>query len=302
MHTGRFCPGDLHPAQPGRAFCPLQPPRRPRSVRRGACPKSGARYASPTCSWPAAGPPHLDGPCSPMMDTIHPRRPYPQPGRIRPRPAARPADRDHRPVRLGQVAGLRHHLRRGPAPLRRIAVGLRPPVPELMESRTSTTSRACRRRFPSNRNRPRWQPALDRRHHHRDLRLPAPAVRRVGTRAARITGFPLEAQTVSQMVDTVLALPRSENADQRWMLLAPVVHERKGEHAPVRTAAARAGVRPRARGRANLHEIDAPCRRWRCARSTPSRRWSTAGSSPMTWRQRLAESFETGSSWRARRR
>ena len=36
----------------------------------------------------------------------------------------------------------------------------------------------------------------------------------------------LEAQTVSQMVDTVLALPE----DTKIMILAPVVHERKGEH------------------------------------------------------------------------
>ena len=36
----------------------------------------------------------------------------------------------HRAVRVGQVvAGVRHDLRRGPAPLRRVAVGLRPPVP-----------------------------------------------------------------------------------------------------------------------------------------------------------------------------
>jgi excinuclease ABC subunit A len=36
----------------------------------------------------------------------------------------------------------------------------------------------------------------------------------------------LEAQTVSQMVDLVLAQPQ----DQRWMLLAPVVSQRKGEY------------------------------------------------------------------------
>ena len=36
----------------------------------------------------------------------------------------------------------------------------------------------------------------------------------------------LEAQTISQMVDHVL----SQQQDQRWMLLAPVVNERKGEH------------------------------------------------------------------------
>ena len=36
----------------------------------------------------------------------------------------------------------------------------------------------------------------------------------------------LEAQTVSQMVDHVLEQP----ADERWMLLAPIINERKGEH------------------------------------------------------------------------
>ncbi|WP_031432137.1 excinuclease ABC subunit UvrA [Methylomarinum vadi] len=39
-------------------------------------------------------------------------------------------------------------------------------------------------------------------------------------------GISLEAQTISQMVDQVLAQPEGE----RWMLLAPVVNERKGEH------------------------------------------------------------------------
>ncbi|QFY42089.1 excinuclease ABC subunit UvrA [Candidatus Methylospira mobilis] len=39
-------------------------------------------------------------------------------------------------------------------------------------------------------------------------------------------GISLEAQTVSQMVDHVLGLPE----DSRWMLLAPVISERKGEH------------------------------------------------------------------------
>lgn len=39
-------------------------------------------------------------------------------------------------------------------------------------------------------------------------------------------GHILEAQTVSQMVDTVLALPE----DTKIMVLAPVIHERKGEH------------------------------------------------------------------------
>ncbi len=49
---------------------------------------------------------------------------------------------------------------------------------------------------------------------------------RVGEPRCPDHGEPLEAQTVSQMVDQVLALP----ADQRIMVLAPVIRERKGEH------------------------------------------------------------------------
>jgi len=39
-------------------------------------------------------------------------------------------------------------------------------------------------------------------------------------------GTSLEAQTTTQMVDAVLAL----NPNKRWMLLAPIIQERKGEH------------------------------------------------------------------------
>jgi len=43
---------------------------------------------------------------------------------------SRPVGSLHRPVRIGQVVtGLRHHLRRGTAPLRREPLLLRPPVP-----------------------------------------------------------------------------------------------------------------------------------------------------------------------------
>jgi len=49
---------------------------------------------------------------------------------------------------------------------------------------------------------------------------------RVGTPRCPHHGETLEAQTVSQMVDQVLALPEGE----KLMLLAPVVTERKGEH------------------------------------------------------------------------
>jgi excinuclease ABC subunit A len=50
---------------------------------------------------------------------------------------------------------------------------------------------------------------------------------RVGIPRCPEHGVSLEAQTVSQMVDQVLAQPEGE----RWMLLAPVINDRKGEHA-----------------------------------------------------------------------
>ncbi len=50
---------------------------------------------------------------------------------------------------------------------------------------------------------------------------------RVGTPCCPEHGIPLEAQTISQMVDAVLALPEGAKV----MLLAPVVRNRKGEHA-----------------------------------------------------------------------
>jgi excinuclease ABC subunit A len=49
---------------------------------------------------------------------------------------------------------------------------------------------------------------------------------RAGTPCCPTHGLSLEAQTISQMVDHVL----EQKQDERWMLLAPVVNERKGEH------------------------------------------------------------------------
>jgi len=49
---------------------------------------------------------------------------------------------------------------------------------------------------------------------------------RVGEPRCPDHGTPLQAQTISQMVDAVLALPQ----ETKLMLLAPVVRERKGEH------------------------------------------------------------------------
>ncbi|GAB2619439.1 excinuclease ABC subunit UvrA [Novilysobacter erysipheiresistens] len=80
---------------------------------------------------------------------------------------------------------------------------------------------------------------------------------RVGTPRCPDHGYPLEAQTVSQMVDQVIALAdKPETAEQRYMLLAPVIRERKGEHAQVfEQLRAQGFVRVRVDG--ELHEIDA---------------------------------------------
>ncbi len=113
-----------------------------------------------------------------MSDLRHSRGPRAQPEERLPRAAARPADRLHRPLGLGEVlARVRHHLRRGPAPLRRVALVLRPAVP-----RPDGQARRRLHRGPlaGDLDRPEVrlaQPALDGRHGHRGLRLPAPALR-----------------------------------------------------------------------------------------------------------------------------
>ena len=61
----------------------------------------------------------------------------------------------------------------------------------------------------------------------------------------------LEAQTVSQMVDHLLAQPQ----DQRWMLLAPVVIDRKGEHSQLLDDLRAQGF-IRARIDGNVYDLD----------------------------------------------
>ena len=80
---------------------------------------------------------------------------------------------------------------------------------------------------------------------------------RVGIPRCPDHGYPLQAQTVGQMVDQVLALGDAEaTREQRWMLLAPVVRARTGEHAQVfEQLRAQGFVRVRVNG--ELHEIDA---------------------------------------------
>src|SRR5665213_2774920 len=75
---------------------------------------------------------------------------------------------------------------------------------------------------------------------------------RVGTPRCPDHGIPLEAQTISQMVDATLAL----DPEKRYMLIAPVVRERKGEHVQVFDQLRAQGfVRVRVDG--HVHELDA---------------------------------------------
>lgn len=66
-------------------------------------------------------------------------------------------------------------------------------------------------------------------------------------------GTSLEAQTISQMVDTVLTLPE----DTKIMVLAPVVHQRKGEHVQLLQQLYSQGF-VRARIDGEMFELDQP--------------------------------------------
>ncbi len=90
-----------------------------------------------------------------------------------------------------------------------------------------TTSKVCHRRFPLSRNPPPTIPTVGTITEIYDyLRL---LFARAGEPRCPDHGQPLEAQTVSQMVDQVMAMPE----DSKLMILAPVIRDRKGEHLQV---------------------------------------------------------------------
>ncbi|QBB70899.1 excinuclease ABC subunit UvrA [Pseudolysobacter antarcticus] len=110
---------------------------------------------------------------------------------------------------------------------------------------------------------------------------------RVGTPRCPDHHLPLEAQTVSQMVDATLAM----NPEHRYMLLAPVVRDRKGEHLQVfEQLRAQGFVRARVDG--VLHELEAVpalvLRQKHTIEAVIDRFRPKAD-----LKQRLAESFET---------
>ena len=110
---------------------------------------------------------------------------------------------------------------------------------------------------------------------------------RVGTPYCPEHALPLAAQSISQMVDHVLALPE----DTRLMVLAPAVSGRKGEqHDLLADLRAQGFVRVRLDGK--VHEIDAVPKLTKNSRHTLEVVVDRLKVKPDT-RQRLAESFET---------
>jgi excinuclease ABC subunit A len=131
---------------------------------------------------------------------------------------------------------------------------------------------------------------------------------RAGTPYCPEHGLPLQSQTVSQMVDAVLALP----PDTRLMILAPVAREKKGEFLEVfADMQAQGYVRFRVNGKTcefddlpalkktEKHDIDVVIDRIK-VRAAPARCESTEGQAEVSaartdydnLKQRLAESFE----------
>ncbi len=110
---------------------------------------------------------------------------------------------------------------------------------------------------------------------------------RAGTPRCPDHGLPLQAQTVSQMVDAVLALPKGS----RLMLLAPLVQERKGEHLHVFNELRTSGfVRARVDGIViELDEIPVLDKKKKHTIEVVVDRFKVRGDQGL----RLAESFET---------
>ena len=158
--------------RPWRRWASTCWPPPPRPACRSRCRPATIRSGPACCCW-----------TDPRKEPLerrhrHHRRPRAQPQERLAHAAARPLHRDHGSLGLGQVvAGLRHHLRRRPAPLRRVAVGLCPAVPR---PDGQARRRQHRRPVAGDLDRPAHhlaQPALHGGHRHRDLRLPAAALR-----------------------------------------------------------------------------------------------------------------------------
>ena len=112
---------------------------------------------------------------------------------------------------------------------------------------------------------------------------------RAGVPHSPATGLPIEAQTVSQMVDRVLAMPEGT----RLMLLAPVVRERKGEYRKELAELQRRGF-TRVKVDGTLHEIGEVPSLNRKLKHTIEAVIDRVVVKPEGLASRLADSFESG--------
>ena len=145
------------------------------------------------------------------------------------------------PLGLGQVEPrLRHDLRRGAAPLRRVAVRLRAPVPGPDgEARRGLDRGPLARRSRSTRRRPRATRAPRSgtvTEIYDYLRL---LWARIGKPHCYNCGAPISGQSLEQITDRVLTLAEGT----RFMVMAPVVRGRKGEYGRLLERDARPGLR-----------------------------------------------------------
>ena len=206
-----------------------------------------------------------------------------QAGRAR-RPRAQPAQhlvelpRDKLIVFTGlsgsgkSLARLRHDLRRGPAALRRVAVGLRPAVPRARwTSPTSTSSRGCRRPSRSTRSRRRATPARPSGPSPRSTTTCGCCTPASGCRTAPTTAPSSSARRPQQIVDRILELPDGT----RFQVLAPGGAGPQGRVREPARGAGRPGLRPGP----DRRRRSTSCRTrpsWPATSSTPSR-WSSTG-------------------------
>ena len=146
----------------------------------------------------------------------HQRRARAQPQEHRRRDPARQADRHHRAVGSGsRRSPSTPSTPRGSAATSSRCRPTRGSSSSRWTSPTSTRSRACRRRSRSSR-RPLAESALDRRHGHRDLRLPAPALGAHRHRALlRAAGSPSPRRPSSRWSTGCSSCPRA-SASRCW--------------------------------------------------------------------------------------
>ena len=170
---------------------------------------------------------HVDHPCARKPEAQRPRRAGPQPEERRPRDPARFARRVHRTLGLGQVEPrVRHDLRRGPAPLRRVAVGVRAPVPRAGRPSRRRLHRGSQPRGVASTRSPRTATRA-----RRSARSPrstttcACSGRASASRTAPVCGEKIQRQTVQQIADQLMEL----ETGTRYQVLAPVISQKKGE-------------------------------------------------------------------------